>query len=112
MKQACALALAFLLAAGPAGAQTSACVRDATGALQCAMRSAPAGVSSVRRPASHRDLSAAALARARAQSEALREAADRQRSDSDAHLARQRETTCPGTAPSASQDANPRPCGY
>ena len=110
MKQAFTLSLAFLLAAGPAAAQSSGCVRDSNGTLQCAMRSSPSAVSAVRTPGFNRDLSAAALARARAQSEAMREAADRQRSDSDSRQAQQRDFACPGHVPSASQDANPRPC--
>ena len=112
MKQARALAFALLLAAGPAAAQSSGCVRDATGALQCGVGSAPSGVNSniARRAASTRDLSAAALARSRAQAQAMREAADQQRQDSDTREAQRRDFTCPASPPSASQ-AHPRPCG-
>jgi hypothetical protein len=112
MTQLPKLALCLVLAAGPAAAQTSGCVRDASGALHCAVRPAPSIPNAARRPLSTRDLSAAAVARGRAQVEAIREAAERHRNEADARAAHRHELACPGSPDitSASQPPAARPC--
>ncbi len=112
MKQRHMLTLSLILIAGPAAAQSSGCARDASGALHCAMRPAPSVPNAARRSTSTRDLSAAAVARGRAQAEAMRDAAARQRSEADARAVQRYELACPGSPPptNASQPPAARPC--
>jgi hypothetical protein len=112
MKHTLPLSLAFLLGAAPAAAQTSGCVRDASGALHCASRPTTYAPNPGRRTVSTRDLSAAAIARGRAQAQSMREAADRQRQDTDARASEQRRMECPGEIPVTGAAAPAtRPCG-
>jgi hypothetical protein len=105
-------ALCLLLAAGPAAAQTSGCVRDAAGALICAARPAPYLPNASRRIGSTRDLSAAAAARGRAQAEALRDSQDQHRREANARAADRRGLACPASPPplAGSPPSSARPC--
>jgi hypothetical protein len=108
------LALSIALAAGPAAAQTSGCIRDSSGALQCAMRPvtpAERGTVPVRK-LPRRDLSADAIARTRAQAQSMADAIDRHRQDADDRALQRRQLACPGSPPArGSHPPGALPCG-
>jgi hypothetical protein len=114
MKQLPKLALCLMLGAGPAAAQTRGCMRDASGAFSCTARPIVAIPNAARRTSSTRDLSAAAIARGRAQAESIRDAVDQQRRDADSRAGQMHQLGCAGSSspPGGSRPPNASPCGY
>ncbi len=113
MKTWITLPLALLIAAGPAAAQSSGCVRDSSGALACSTSPAPILGNQARRQSSTRELSAAALARSRAQLQAMREQMDGVARNADARAAGRQSLACPASPPPRSGSAGTPPgtCG-
>lgn len=100
-----ALILPLLVVAAPAAAQTSGCVRDASGALQCAPKVTNGnerGVSPIPK-LPRRDLAADAVGRAREQAQAMKNAMDRQQQEADDVAADRRALAC-RSAPAAERE--------
>jgi len=98
----------LLLPASALQAQTSGCVRDPTGALQCALQpSRTPGGATAFRPISRPDLSRDALRRSDALIERRREAIEQQRRQVDEQRA-VAEKDCPDRAPAD----RPPGCGF